>query len=439
MVGLEPARERGGGGQGGLIGAEVGLGGAAPAVSVEEGLGALLFGRGAGEEEEVIDEEVLLLGGVFEDDEDAAAGSALGRDPVGDVVSLGGWTPRGPGEKRRGQALEGRIGAKPADVGEAFVFEGVEQVGRGEAGVGTERDARDGSLQSTQDRQDEIEAAVGGVGAAGPEPAAEEEAVVDAGDEGMKAAGVVMAVVGGAGLVAMDHVGEEIEMQGGLLAARDEKGADHLANDTGEPGFVLLAGQDLEEARERGLRVEFVGGRPRGGAKRTAALSCRDGEAQGGVMAKQRDVVLIGPTVDEIAHPGAQQKLDEGRLVWCGLRGSSRCLPAKADSQSRSVRSRIRSAPASAFRRSSRASATPEWLKSGENSVPRTSPMSCLRPPAMQVWSRQPHLVAAQVDTPWAICAPTVPRLASPSIWWGIVTARTPESDSQYLMDVFVG
>ncbi len=66
-----------------------------------------------------------------------------------------------------------------------------------------------------------------------PELGAEEVAAIDASDQRVEAAGPVVGVVGRAGLMTVDLMGEGIEVQRDLLAARVQHREDQLTDDLG--------------------------------------------------------------------------------------------------------------------------------------------------------------------------------------------------------------
>src|SRR5690606_32389435 len=114
----------------------------------------------------------------------------------------------------------------------------------------------------------------------GPETATQEVASVEAGDERVKAAGVVVGVVGAAGLVAVDLVGDGVEIEGRFLAIGGQEGDDDAPEDLLEPGGVRLLAERVEQARERRLGTETIGRAAAPGPKRALAAPRGDGQTQ---------------------------------------------------------------------------------------------------------------------------------------------------------------
>ena len=131
-----------------------------------------------------------------------------------------GGRPGRAAQEGIGHALEHGIRAQATDVGDSFALKGVEK-GRGrESRIGTEPDAGDQGAEPAQDRQHKVEAAIGRVHVALPELSAKEVAAFDAGDERVEAADAVVGVVGRAGLMAVDLMGEGVQVQCQLPADR---------------------------------------------------------------------------------------------------------------------------------------------------------------------------------------------------------------------------
>src|SRR5690606_35016333 len=106
------------------------------------------------------------------------------------------------------------------------------QEGRcGEPGIGAEPDAGNEGPEPVQDGEYEIEASRCRVGIASAELTAEKVAAIDAGDHGVEAASVVVRVVRGAGLMAVDFVRDGIEVDRDLQAAVLQYGPYNSPND----------------------------------------------------------------------------------------------------------------------------------------------------------------------------------------------------------------
>jgi len=317
-----------GGGEGrrdGLVAVtEVGLGRAALAVAVEQGLGALLFHRGTGEEEEVVEEEVLLLVGTLHHDQDDAAGTRPRLGPIGKLMkpgsALGRWTSGWTAEEGLGDPVQGLVRAEPEDVGDRLLLKGLEEGRVGESGIGPEPDARNEALEPAKEGQDEIEPAVGGVHVAGAKPRPEKEAPQHAGHQGMVAARPVMAVVGAPWLMAMDLVGQRVQVQGDLPASGGEHGLWHLAKDETEAAPVVLAAKHPHEPGERRLRAQSVRDTAPGAPEGAIAPPLRDCKAKRGVVPEKGDVVLVLPPLGQRQNACPNQLHEgmpgPGRIAW---------------------------------------------------------------------------------------------------------------------------
>jgi hypothetical protein len=203
---------------------------------------------------------------------------------------------------------------------------------------------------------------------AGPQTRTEEEAFVDAGHQRMIAAHAVVSIVRAAGLVAVDDLGEGVEIDAGLLARKSEEWAHDCAQDVCEARPVLVTGKRVQQPRQRGLRAQALRQAGIGGAQRAVASPLGDREPQGWIGVQQRHVVLVAPPLDQGEESRAHQ-LEEGVHDLAGSRGSSRCFATRSGRPSFWLNSRIKSTPASAVTRSGRASISTERLHSSPNSV----------------------------------------------------------------------
>jgi hypothetical protein len=246
---------------------------------------------------------------------------------------------------------------------------------------------------------------------AGPQTRTEEEAFVDAGHHRMIAAHAVVSIVGAAGLVAVDDLGEGIEIDGGLLARKSEEGAHDRAQDVCEARPVLVTGKRVLQPRQRGLRAQALGKAGIGGAQRAVASPLGDREPQGWIGVQQRDVVLVAPPLDQGEESRAYQ-LEEGVHDLVGVAriiqmlrdqtGQAQLLAQLAHQQHpgvgrHAIGTRLDHDRTIALQRKQR---TLNFTHGVSRRLRDEGAFS------------QPHLIAVQADTPWVFYITTVTPLA---------------------------
>jgi hypothetical protein len=196
----------------------------------------------------MVDKERPLSVGVFDDDQDDAATLRPGAGAIRQLMGPEVLARRAGGrtlEEGLRETLQGLVGAEPADIGEAFRLQRVQEVRRREAGVGAEPDRGDETTEPAQQEKREVETPIGRVNVALAEAGAEEVAAVDAGDERMEAGDPIMPVVSGARLLAVNGMGERVEIEGDLFAAGVQRGEDEPADDFRQAPEVALPGERL--------------------------------------------------------------------------------------------------------------------------------------------------------------------------------------------------
>ncbi len=298
---------------------EVAFGVATPPVSLQELEAVHLLGRRIGQEEEVVEEEFALLAGALEDDKDDPAGYIPTPGLVAEFMDPGapllGRASRGAFQVGLGESVEGPVAAKPGHVAEVPGFEGLEEIGLGEAGIHPKPDLEVVLGQLLEDRQHEGLATVGGVGLAFAELASEEVPVGQASHQRVVAAQAVVPIVGGARLVSVDLDGERVHVHDGLAkpltSAETEPPFRQSQKRSPQRSPVLLLGRRGQEARQRRLAREPVRGPSTfGPSDRSLAAPLRDGEPEEGVLTQERRVAVVRPPLGS-KEQIRQQELSE--------------------------------------------------------------------------------------------------------------------------------
>ncbi len=205
------------------------------------------------------------------------------------------------------ELVEGPVRTEPEDVRDLFGLERVQEARRREAGIGPQPDAGDEGLQPPKKGKHEVEPAGCGVHVAGAKPSPEEEAPEHAGHDGVVAARPVVAVPGASGLMAMDLVGERVQVEGDLLAVRAQERRHQLAKNDPESAAVLLGSEGAHELRKRRLRAEALRSVAPGLAERAVAPPPGDGQTKGRIVPEERDIVLVSPPLRQRQDPGPHE------------------------------------------------------------------------------------------------------------------------------------
>jgi hypothetical protein len=120
--------------------------------------------------------------------------------------------------------------------------------------------------------------------------------------------------------MAMDLVGQRVQVQGDLPASGGEHGLRHLARDETEAAPVVLAAKHAHEPRERRLRARSVRDTTPGAPEGAIAPTLRDCKAKRGVVPEKGDIVLVLPPLGQRQNACPNQ-LHEGmpgprRIAW---------------------------------------------------------------------------------------------------------------------------
>jgi len=223
-----------------------------------------------------------------------------------------------------GHPIQHRVVAHPGHVGGAPLLERAEQTLLGKARIHPDGGhLAERLLDPVEERADELHAALRRVRIARTQLGIDQVAGLgDAGDQRVEDPGVVVAIVFGAGLVAVHLDGQRVDVDGQIAdavaaALRVEPPGRTLQQGTAQDRPVLRGAQHPHQSRQRGLGGEPVGHgrilrqrlavlvRPRLQRGNPAALGNR--QAEHGVVAQRIGIVLIAPALPQEQQRGGHE------------------------------------------------------------------------------------------------------------------------------------
>src|SRR5690606_32572158 len=171
---------------------------------------------------------------------------------------------------RFGHCVEPLVASKPAHVWDVLPLERIQERGCREPRIRPEPHLWEEATKPLDDWQHELKAAGGRMGVSRTKMSTEEEPAVNARNERMIAAYLVVTVVRALFLMPMHLVRLRVHVQRDLIASSKERPGQR-PQDRGEARAVRSRRQHLEETGDRRLRTEPVRLTSLGSAKRSIA------------------------------------------------------------------------------------------------------------------------------------------------------------------------